>query len=73
MWQFWPKVDQENSDGECIQHMITSHMFALRYIQCLMAKIVSRHIGLFIQIIFIFNQLVIFSCEAYRIWWVDHY
>ena len=40
-WQFWPGIDQENSDGECMQHMINPHMLALRYIQRLMAKIVS--------------------------------
>ena len=71
MWQFWPKIDQENSDGECIQHTIIPHTIALRYIQCLMAKIVNRHIGLLSQIIF--SQLVIFSLEHDRIWWVDRY
>ena len=43
-----------------MQNMIITHMLALRYIPCLMAKIVSGHIGLFIQITFIFSQLVIF-------------
>ena len=53
MRQFWPKINQENSDGECMQHMITPHMLASKKIQCLVAKIVSRHIGLLIQRIFI--------------------
>ena len=38
MWQFWPKIDQENCDGECVQHTIIPLMLTLRYIQCLMAK-----------------------------------
>ena len=53
MWQFWPKIDPENSDSEYMQHMIIFRVLALRYIQCLMAKIVSWHVWLFIQIIFI--------------------
>ena len=27
MCQLGPKIDQENSDGECMQHMIIPHMF----------------------------------------------
>ena len=57
MRQLWPKIDQENSDGECLQYMIIPHMLALTYIQCLVAKNVSRHIGLLNQIIFICRQL----------------
>ena len=63
MCKFWPKIDKENSDSECMQHMIIPHMLALRYIQCLIAKTVSRYIGLLEQIIFICSQLVIFSLE----------
>ena len=52
MRHFWPKIDPDNGDGEYMQHLIIPHMFALKYIQCLMAKIVSQHRGLFTQIIF---------------------
>ena len=55
-----------------MQHMIIPHMLALRYSQCLMARIVSWHVGLFIQIFFFFSQLVIVSLETGRIWWVDN-
>ena len=68
MWQFWPKIDQDNSDSECMQHMIIPHMLALRYIQRLMATIVSWHIDQFIQMIFVFSQRVIVSLETDRIW-----
>ena len=71
MCQFWPKIDQENSGSECMQHMIIPHMLVLRYIQCPMAKIVSRHTGQLFQIFFISSQLVIFNLEHDQIWWVD--
>ena len=36
--QIWSKIDQENSDVECMQRMIIFHMLALIYIQCLKAE-----------------------------------
>ena len=57
-----------------MQHMgHPSHAYFEIYIQCLMATIVSRHTGLFIPVILIFSQLVIFSLEDDRIWCVKHY
>ena len=53
--------------------LIIPHMLALKYIQCLMAETVSWHVGLFIQVIYIFSQLVIVSLETDRVWWVDCY
>ena len=73
MWQIWRKIDRENCDGDCMQHMIISHAPVSRHVQCLMATIVSWHTGLFIIIILIFSQLVIFSSEDDKIGWVDHY
>ena len=56
-----------------MQHMIIPQVLALRHIQYLMAKILSWHVCLFIQIMFIFSQLVTVSLETDRIRSVDHH